>query len=82
MASEDRNVRSQVVLVMVLSPILDDLLCSIRCFDNKIFRITDEEARYMDVQQKMVLEVSYKALEEAGMSLDEVKGTDTAVFIG
>ena len=36
----------------------------------------------MDVQQKMVLEVSYKALEDAGMSLEEVRGTDTAVFMG
>ena len=59
------------------------LLClSVRCFDKKIFGITDEEARYMDVQQKMVLEVSYKALEDAGLSLDKVKGTDTAVFMG
>ena len=58
------------------------MYCSIRCFDNKVFNITDEEARYMDVQQKLVLEVSYKALEDAGMSMADVSGTDTAVFMG
>ena len=36
----------------------------------------------MDVQQKLVLEVAFKALENAGLSITAMSGTDTAVFIG
>jgi len=36
----------------------------------------------MDVQQKLVLEVTFKALENAGLTVAEMNGSDTAVFIG
>ena len=36
----------------------------------------------MDPQHKIALEVSYRALEDAGMTLDDVRSSDTAVYMG
>ncbi|KAL5044409.1 hypothetical protein BDW71DRAFT_209414 [Aspergillus fruticulosus] len=51
-------------------------------FDNEFFRISGKEAQAMDPQQRLLLEVVYEALEDAGITLDEIKGTKTSVFIG
>ncbi len=37
---------------------------------------------WLDPQQRKMLEVCYEALENAGLSLDAVAGTNTAVFVG
>lgn len=36
----------------------------------------------MDPQQRHLLEVSYEALENAGLSLNGIAGTDMGVFVG
>lgn len=51
-------------------------------FDNAFFHITPIEATAMDPQQRMLLEVSYEAIENAGIPLEDFVGTDTAVFTG
>lgn len=51
-------------------------------FDNAFFHTTPAEASSMDPQQRMLLEVSYEAIENAGIPLDKFTGTDTAVFTG
>ncbi|KAL9016045.1 MAG: hypothetical protein Q9185_006587 [Variospora sp. 1 TL-2023] len=51
-------------------------------FDNAFFHITPAEAIAMDPQQRMLLEVSYEAVENAGIPLESFAGTDTAVFSG
>ena len=51
-------------------------------FDPGFFGITPVEAMWMDPQQRKILEVCYECFESAGLSLDTVAGTDTAVFVG
>lgn len=40
------------------------------------------EAERMDPQQKLLIECTYKALEDAGVPVESVSGTKTGVFIG
>ncbi|KAL8829024.1 MAG: hypothetical protein Q9170_006352, partial [Blastenia crenularia] len=51
-------------------------------FDNAFFHITPTEATAIDPQYRMLLEVSYEAIENAGIPLEIFSGTDTAVFTG
>ncbi|XP_030055137.1 highly reducing polyketide synthase SAT13 [Microcaecilia unicolor] len=51
-------------------------------FDNRLFGINDVEADSMDPQQKLLLECTYRALENAGIPLENISGSKTGVFIG
>jgi len=51
-------------------------------FDAAFFGISPLEAKRMDPQQRMLLEVSYEAVQDAGLSLNDLKDSKTAVFIG
>ncbi|XP_029444503.1 highly reducing polyketide synthase PKS6-like [Rhinatrema bivittatum] len=51
-------------------------------FDNRLFGINDIEADSMDPQQKLLLECTYRALENAGIPLENISGSKTGVFIG
>ncbi|XP_048366349.1 hybrid PKS-NRPS synthetase fsa1-like [Sphaerodactylus townsendi] len=51
-------------------------------FDNKLFGITDVEAQRMDPQQKLLLECTHRALEDAGVTREKINGTKTGVFVG
>ncbi|MER6677258.1 beta-ketoacyl synthase N-terminal-like domain-containing protein [Streptomyces sp. NPDC000983] len=51
-------------------------------FDNSFFRISPREARTMDPQQRLFLEVAWEALEDAGVRADRMSGTRTGVFVG
>ncbi|KHN94261.1 polyketide synthase [Metarhizium album ARSEF 1941] len=54
----------------------------IRAFDATFFSIPSEDARAIDPQQRMLLEVSYEALENAGLKKEDVYGSDTSVYVG
>ncbi|KAL6722106.1 hypothetical protein ACLMJK_001212 [Lecanora helva] len=50
-------------------------------FDAQFFNISPAEAVSMDPQQRYQLEVVYEALENAGIPLDTLKGSRTAVLM-
>ncbi len=51
-------------------------------FDSNFFGISPREAESMDPQQRILLEVSWHALEQAGCTIDSLKGSKTSVFAG
>ena len=51
-------------------------------FDAEYFGITPREAAAMDPQQRMLLEVSHEALENAGIAPDSLSGSRTSVMMG
>ena len=54
----------------------------IEWFDSRFFRISPVEARLMDPQQRMMLETSWEALEDAGIDPDGLRGSQTGVYAG
>ncbi|KAF2259426.1 polyketide syntase 2 [Lojkania enalia] len=51
-------------------------------FDASFFGVSPKEALLMDPQQRITLEVTWEALEDAGIAPQSLAGTNTAVFTG
>jgi emericellamide synthase (highly reducing iterative type I polyketide synthase) len=49
-------------------------------FDNAFFGVNHIEAKAIDPQQRMLLEVAYEAFENAGIPMESLKGSDTGVY--
>ncbi|KAI9879283.1 MAG: hypothetical protein M1830_009013 [Pleopsidium flavum] len=54
----------------------------IALFDASFFNLSSETAASMDPQFRLQLESTYEALESAGITLQEVAGSNTSVFAG
>ena len=51
-------------------------------FDSRFFRIAPVEARTMDPRQRMMLETTWEALEDAGIDPGGLRGSRTGVYAG
>ncbi|EXL67078.1 hypothetical protein FOPG_16777 [Fusarium oxysporum f. sp. conglutinans race 2 54008] len=51
-------------------------------FDAKFFRTKPVEAKAIDPQQRVLLEVVYEGLESAGLPIEQLRGSKTAVYVG
>ncbi|KAI2467435.1 putative polyketide synthase [Annulohypoxylon bovei var. microspora] len=54
---------------------------SIAAFDAAFFGISSVEAEALDPQQRVVLETSWEAVENAGIPMQRFRGSDTGIFV-
>ncbi|HIW90963.1 MAG TPA: acyltransferase domain-containing protein [Candidatus Corynebacterium avicola] len=54
----------------------------IASFDAEFFGLSPLEAANMDPQQRIMLTLTWEALEDAGIPANTLRGTDTGVFLG
>ncbi|KAJ9316634.1 hypothetical protein DTO271D3_3141 [Paecilomyces variotii] len=54
----------------------------ISLFDAGFFRVSENIARVMDPQLRLVLEVVYESMDDAGIPLGKFAGSNTSVFTG
>ncbi|MCH6197308.1 acyltransferase domain-containing protein [Corynebacterium mastitidis] len=57
-------------------------LSDVSSFDAEFFGLSPLEAENMDPQQRIMLELSWEALEHAGLPANELRGTPVGVFYG
>ncbi|KAI1259180.1 polyketide synthetase [Xylariaceae sp. FL1019] len=55
---------------------------NVRQFDAQFFGMKPVEANAVDPQQRILLEVTFEALEAGGHSMSALQGSDTAVYVG
>jgi acyl transferase domain-containing protein len=50
--------------------------------DTEFFELAEPEADHMDPQQRLVLEVAWEAIEDAGLPVQQLQSANTGVFLG
>ena len=68
------------------APLIDGrwagLLDRVDSFDADFFGLNEKEATQMDPQQRLVLEVAWEAIEDAGLPLEALRQQTTGVYVG
>ncbi|KAL4914772.1 hypothetical protein BDW62DRAFT_219851 [Aspergillus aurantiobrunneus] len=54
----------------------------VAAFDSEFFGIKPVEAKAIDPQQRLLMEIVYEGLESAGLTIDSLRGSDTGVYVG
>ncbi|HJO94110.1 MAG TPA: SDR family NAD(P)-dependent oxidoreductase [Victivallales bacterium] len=57
-------------------------ISDVELFDAAFFNISSKEASSMDPQQRILLELSWNAIENAGLNAKRLKGTKCGVYVG
>ncbi|NJL18284.1 MAG: hypothetical protein HC938_15080, partial [Nitrospira sp.] len=58
------------------------LVDDIDCFDADFFKVSPEEAQGMDPQERLLCQEVYRAIQDAGINIETLAGSDTGVFVG
>ncbi|XP_035691275.1 putative inactive phenolphthiocerol synthesis polyketide synthase type I Pks15 [Branchiostoma floridae] len=58
------------------------LQCNVFEFDRQFFKIPPDEANHLDPQIQLLLEVTWEALENAGIPSRSIRGSNTGVYVG
>lgn len=58
------------------------LIDDVDCFDAAFFNIPAAEARTIDPQLRLLLEETYRAVEDAGIDMKKLAGSRTGMFVG
>jgi polyketide synthase 13 len=74
----DRAIAEAVEKTVTRGGYLDD----VKTFDAEFFAMSPREAANVDPQQRLALELTWEALEDARIPANELKGTQVGVFIG
>lgn len=64
------------------SPVPGAFLPEVAGFDHGFFALSPREAEALDPQARLLLEVAWEALEDAGQDIPALTGTETGVFLG
>lgn len=54
----------------------------VAAFDTEFFGIKPIEAKAIDPQQRILMETVDEGLESAGLTIDALRGSDTAIYVG
>lgn len=74
--------RNRAIAGLDLDTIHGGFLDNIDQFDPAHFGIAGREAESMDPQQRLVLEVAWEALENAGIAPDSLRNSNAGVYVG
>lgn len=55
---------------------------NIRHFDAQFFNLKGVEANAIDPQHRVLLETVFEGVDSAGLTIEELKGSDTGVYVG